>query len=215
MQSTIYENFLTLEEIAQIQEYFDSQPCSHLEEKNGLTCINKNLDYQIPGSFMYKIVRPKIQEIIGDHEVANSSFKENRIPYPLHIDSLYRPDFQKNIIDNNMRRNLAILIPLVEGEHFNTILFDLYDSTQIGIEMMMPKYYEQTFSDTPILNDLDLSRFEHIDERIKKYINKLPVDKIYNWKLGSCITWDRNQLHCSTDFSKYNLSKNCIVLFIA
>lgn len=210
MKSKIYENLWTLEELTYLQSHFDSQLYTNTQEVNGvLWCKNKNLDYHVPDTPVYEIIRPKIQAILGDHEMANGAYKESHFPYSTHVDGYYRPDFKENIIDDHLNRDIAVLIPLVEGPHYNTVTFDCYDGAYEG---MGEPFKSEWLSAS---NNLDLELFTHIRPEVRKDIPKLPLDKIYNWHLGSCFTWPRDQLHSSTDFAKHGLVKKFIVLFIA
>ena len=104
---------------------------------------------------------------------------------------------------------MAVLIPLVENEHFNTVTFKCYDSNYGGQgDPFKPEWLTSS-------NDLDLELFTHIRPEVRKDISKLPFDKMFNWKLGSCFMWPRDQLHSSTDFGKYGLLKKFMILFIA
>ena len=211
--STIYENIFSLKEIEILLKYFDNQPYSNIQEIDGvLWCKNKDLDYQIPNSLVHKIVRPKIQSLIGDHEINNGSYKESYFPYATHIDGpLLRGVLDDNIyqIETNLTHNISILIPLSENPVFKTVTFNIHDTKYNGMGSTLKE--EWLISS----NDLDLNEFDHIQEDVRKDIAKLPLDTIFHWKIGSVFTWSKDQLHTSTNFAKYNLNKKFMILFIA
>ena len=210
MASKIYKNLWTVDELTYLQKFFDQQSYTYIQEVDGiLWCKNKNLHYHIPGSPVYKIIRPKLQEIFGNHEMANGCYKESYFPYATHVDGYNRPDFKENIISDQLNHDVAVLIPFSENEHFNTITFNCYDSFYADMGGQLPTKWLTSS------NDLDLNLFTHINPNVRKDIAKLPVDVLYNWQLGSCLTWGRDQLHSSTDFAKYGLMKKYIILFIA
>jgi len=62
---------------------------------------------------------------------------------------------------------------------------------------------------------------EEINLIIKFYESKetkatlLPVDVEHSWRLGDILTWNRNQLHISANFTRVGVTKKFLVLFIA
>ena len=60
-------------------------------------------------------------------------------------------------------------------------------------------------------NLLNTKEFGH--ER--RNITLLPVDVEYSWRLGDILTWDRDQLHISADFTRFEVTKKFLILFIA
>jgi hypothetical protein len=209
MNSKIYQNIFSAAELTILQDHFDQKPFTHIQIENDVVwCKNKNLDYHIPNTPVYEIVKAKITEIIGEHNIASGSYKESYVPYRLHIDGSGRPDFKLNSISNlEPNKDVAVLIPLNENKNFRTITFRCYDST-------FPKNSPLKNEWLNSANNLDLDYFTHINENDRKHIPLLPLDQIYEWKLGSCFLWPRSQLHTSTDFAKYGLIKKFMILFI-
>jgi hypothetical protein len=205
IKSRVYENVFTPKEIKLLQQDQDLRPVNL--DTNGI--IDKNLDYHIKHSISHKIIRPKINEIIGDdHKFSSGCYKESRRPYQTHVDnSMFHNRWYKFTTDFN--HNLVLLIPLVEGPHFNTAFFNVWSNEDLGMGQLLP---EQYLTES---NNIDLSLFTHIEEPARAQILKLSVDNIWQWKLGSAIVWSRDQLHSSTDFAKYGLVKKFAVLFLA
>jgi hypothetical protein len=205
-------NVFTKKEIEDLLDFFEQQPIANIEKTNDVVrCYNKNLDYQIPGSFCNQIVRPKFDVIIGsDHSINTGSYKEGHLPYPLHFDtnqSHYSKKFTQ--LNPESQYNCAVLIPLVESPFFKTVSFDIrYKENQSIMEVV-------TSNQTDIVNGLDLNEFDHINQDIIPYVPKLPVLEIFNWKIGDVFFWDRDLLHCSTNFQKHNLIKKFLIFFIA
>jgi hypothetical protein len=105
----------------------------------------------------------------------------------------------------------------MEHEKCKTVTFDVFLT------------YEQHFYSTPsddtklkILepyfikerNQIQLQEFDHITDPLWSILTRLPVDQIHSWKLGNMISWDYDQLHCSTNFAKFDIIKKCIILVI-
>ena len=67
---------------------------------------------------------------------------------------------------------------------------------------------------------LDGTKIAWHAERIKawekgerNFCNHLTLDGVYNWKLGTAVIWERNQLHASSDFTKHHKYKDAITTF--
>lgn len=205
IKSRACDNVFTLEEIDLLRQDQDSRPVA--SESNKI--FNKNLDYHLEDSVPYKIIRPKLNDLIGyDHEFATGSYKEAHNPYQTHVDnSMYHRNYYS--FTNNSKYNVVALIPLVEGPHFNTAFFNLWSEHDLGMGRPLPDNYLTGHS------EINLDPFTHISEPARSQLLKIDVDNIRPWKLGSVIFWDRRQLHCSTDFAKHGLVKKFIVMCIA
>jgi hypothetical protein len=99
------------------------------------------------------------------------------------------------------KHNKALLVPLVEGPGYKTVTFKCYSSTN---NYNLSNWYGDK-------NSLEPKEFghEHGD------ITLLPVDVEYTWHLGDILTWNRDQLHISADFTQFGVTKKFLVLFIA
>lgn len=204
----IHKNIFTLSEIYILQEHFANAPVSSVEAKGN---VNKNLDYHITDSLCRSIVYPKIQTIIGDHQFGSGSYKECTVPYKLHYDNQNTHDYIGAAFNHKVDKNKVVLIPLVEGNDFSTVTFNVFSADS------KPNAIEVSDNDMRSFNDLDLDLFSHIPEPNRSKIRYLPVDVYYQWKLGDMLVWSRDQLHCSTNFLRSNkdLVKKFIVIFIS
>lgn len=206
MKKGTIRNLFTPEEIAILAEDCDSRP---LSVYNNVVNINKNLDYHFEGSISNKILKPKLDSVFGeDHYVAQGCYKVNSLPLGTHIDNagtLYQWEKQ----DLPPRHQVGMIIPLNESEHFATVTFDVYSDSWHGMSELLPAEHE-TGS-----NDFDLSRLDHIPEPARSQLKKFNVDQVFQWRLGDAFMWNKNQLHCSTNFAKYGLEKKFVLLFIA
>lgn len=205
MKGTI-QNLFTKEEIALLAQDCDSRP---LAVYNNVVNINKNLDYHFEGSVSSKILKPKLDQVFGqDHHVAQGCYKVNSLPLGTHIDNagtLYQWEKQ----DLPPKHQAGMIIPLNESEHFCTVTFDVFSDTWHGMSELLPAEYE-TGS-----NDFDMDRLDHIPEPARSQLKKFNIDHVFEWKIGDAVVWNKNQLHCSTNFAKYGLEKKFILLFIA
>jgi hypothetical protein len=199
MSSNVYSNVFTKEEIDSIIKFYESKEIKARDQWSN----NKYLEYQIPEDFSYKLLNPKLTEILGEHEFATGTYKECIQPYGLHIDA-YQAHQETNTItsfSSAKKHNKALLIPLVEGPGYKTVTFKCYSSTN---NYNLSDWYGDK-------NSLETKEFghEHRD------ITLLPVDVEYVWRLGDILTWDRDQLHISADFTQFGVTKKFLVLFIA
>jgi hypothetical protein len=204
----IINNAFTDTEIKKIQKCCDYLPVDKIEKNN---TINKNLSYNVDLSPLRSIIKPKINKYIGeDHIVATSSYKECFQPYPLHFDT-YSNHKELEIYDFSsgiQKYNVAVLIPLVEGIQFKTAVFNInYNKQNINNDYLNEEWLVSN-------NDLNVCDYDHLSNNILCNLNKLPLIEELPWNLGSIITWDRNKLHCSSNFEKFNVVKKMIVLFI-
>jgi len=76
---------------------------------------------------------------------------------------------------------------------------------------MFKSVYENIFTPDEIQELLE----EFGKKPARSQLKRLPIDAVAEWKIGNVITWHKDQLHCSTNFAKYNLRKKMIVIFIA
>lgn len=198
MSSTIYSNIFTKQEIDSIIEFFESRPIAAQDEYSK----NKNLEYQITEDFSYQLLNPKITEILGEHEFATGAYKECVKPYAIHVDA-YKAHQETGTITTfatAQRHNKALLIPLVEGPGYKTVTFKCYsDTNQLKQEWLQEK------------NTLNFAEYPHCNNNI----TRLPVDVEYTWQLGDILTWNRDQLHASADFTQVNVTKKFLILFVA
>lgn len=197
----VYENVLSLSEIQSIIDFYNSRPVAAQDYWSR----NKNLEYHIPDDFSYQILHAKIQNILGDHEFATGAYKECVNPYDAHVDT-YEAHQDTNTImtfATNEKHKKVLLIPLVEGNGYKTVVFSCWANTN-----NLPRWPTQWLGDK---NNLDPQEFPHEN----RDLTHLPVDVEYTWKLGDVLSWDRDQLHISADFRRHGVTKKFLILFIA
>ena len=200
MSSTIYTNFLTAQDVASILDYYSSKPNANTEKN----IVNKNLEYHIPNNFIYKLLYPKLSNILGpNHDFDGGAYKECHVAYPLHVDTstAHYEVGSMSLSLQEKKHDLSILIPLDEGTYFKTVTFNIF-SEDNHTDLIEYAQYE---------NDLIAEDFTHDNFDL---IRKLPVDIEFQWKLGDMLVWPRTQWHASTNFASYGLVKKFLILFI-
>ena len=196
-ENNIYTNVLTIDDINALLEFYKDKP----DAKSESYVINKNFEYHIPEDFSYRLLHNKIENIIGPHEFVTGAYKECLKPYPLHSDSVETHNALGTITTfaTGKKLNLALLIPLVDGDNFCTVTFDCFSKQDLISKRQA----------TP--NQLRKQDFDYSGWNI---INHLPVSNVYKWRLGDVFVWDRNQYHISADFAQYGLVKKFLIMFV-
>ncbi len=190
MSSRIFQNVLQPEDISAILEFYQHKPDAKTES-------------YIPEDFSYQLLHGKIEKILGPHEFDTGAYKECIKPYPLHSDSMPESGIESVMSFGTKKNlNLAILIPLVEGDEFCTVVFDCYSTQDL-------KNKQQ-----PTPNQLKQQDFGHCANQWPM-LNRLPIVDVYHWRVGDMFIWDRQQYHVSADFARYGLVKKFLIMFVA
>ena len=115
------------------------------------------------------------------------------------------------VFESSTHKNIGALIPLCENEHFKTIFFE----HMINDDVFNLNYLEQlTCSSNSELPGEFMELMDHHPPEEYDRIKKLKLTQVIDWKVGRVFSWPRNQLHCSSNFEKYNLTKQAIVLWL-
>lgn len=200
MTNKIFKNVLNDKEISALIAFYNKKP----DVKTEPYVINKYFEYHIPEDLSYQLLHPKLEKILGPHEFDTGSYKECIKPYPLHSDS---PETHADLgtvtsFGTAKKLNLAVLIPLVEGDEFCTVVFDCFQKQDLVDKQQ------------PVPNQLNREDFGHCYNQWRT-INHLPVSNTYHWRLGDVFTWDRQQYHVSTNFARHGLVKKFVIMFVA
>jgi hypothetical protein len=205
-----YDDILTAEEIALLNNYFVSKEYSVENFKDTihghrLRYRNKHTDYDLENSIVHDILYPKIYSLIGDHALNSGAFLESHYPFGLHVDTNKQFLNKLMYVHSAINVSKAIIIPLVSSKKFTTVFFDCYnDSIDFPPDTATP--VGDLFVD-----GVDLS---HLPQNQRSFIADKHISGIFEWKTGSVAIWPRNQLHCSSNFYNTGLVKTAITLFI-
>jgi len=209
---TVYENVFTHTEIVQLTNFYNKLPISNVRHHpDGRLFRNiKNSEYNLEDQDAFKILNPKLTKILGPHHFTGGHWLDAHSPYLLHVDNI--AIFEKSnipVYHSPLHKNVGVLIPLVEHQHFHTIFFDHY------FEMFDSSYKQEIAkSSNSSLDDSVMDLLDHHDPNDLPDIKKFKLDQVVNWKIGNVLMWPRNQLHCSSNFEKYGLTKQAIVLWL-
>lgn len=205
MNAVVHKKIIPIEIINNIIKFYESEP--EVYSESGI--VNKNLEYHVPENFIFQTLNPYLNQLLGnEHEFSTGAYKSSNKPYIIHVDSRVQFDkYSSMSFDNGkVKQNKAILIPLVEGPEFRTIVFD-------GQSDLNPVASELEARRTEIKNHLISEDFAH--EKMFDIINYLPILIDYQWELGDVMIWERNQWHISSNFARFNKTKTFLVLFVA
>ena len=220
-QTKVYKNVFDSKLLDTVKKYVDNKEEIHKQTVDGIVWSeNKHSDLQDSESFTGKVLLPKIKKILGyDFDIHICCYKTSKFPYGLHNDSHYE-NFGKAVgedieIDSVIKANdntklQTILIPLVSGPEYRTLIFDVFDNDL--------KHMPNTLPDSWLTstNQLDIQDLMHINEPARSQILQMPLEVDYQWEVGDIITWPREKIHCSNDFRRYGKAyKDIIVIFTA
>jgi hypothetical protein len=180
-----------------------------ISDGNKFTGIDAN--HQLYNWFNRKIFT-KVQNIFGDHvRLLFGSYLNEIAPWTVHSDY-----YSKAIGEPYM----AFLIPLSVNNNIeladqtNTIVFneiDTYvdvspkDKTGAGSNWMQNESIKE--------NNAMPYYEKHLSHLTDDQLQRVTVQNVLNWKLGSVIYWDEKLLHSSDNFLANNLkSKQAIVM---
>jgi hypothetical protein len=106
---------------------------------------------------------------------------------------------------------------MMEREELQTAIFDVFfplghNFNTLGdpdraVEELQPFLLDHD-------SGIEKQKFDHVQEPFQSLLSRLPVDRIQTWRMGSVLTWHFDQLHCSTNFQKYDITKKFMVIMI-
>ena len=213
----VIENFISLQEVTTIKDFYNSQQFQY------------NFDtYQASplASWILKdILHNKIQNIFGDYTITpwTDVYQRFLLPVTIHNDSKQKiaqnlfeisqqPEFSylmEKFTTDYQTEGKVLLVPLNQGPSLNTVIWQEKCQGKINQQVL-----SQTFEHLTVDRELGkLYNLSHTyDIADKHWCDYLTLDHVYSWKLGSAVIWDRNQLHCATDFTAHCSHKDAICI---
>jgi len=154
----------------------------------------------------------KLRQTYGDFEVRSAHYFDVTKPHIIHNDDDFDyPQCYK-----------AFVIPLlVEGATCDKAKFFVFDQSYYGGPAKFvngedvtgkPVHYNTFLTDyTDVqdqascgLNDFELQHLTHLKP---KWLKGLSVNKYFDWRIGSIISFDSLDLHCSSDFNAVGITR--------
>ena len=199
----IFHNIIPKKNIKILKAYYEKKPYSIIrwsdEEKGILERKEKHNDYNVSNGIVNKVLYPVLKQIIGEHRQCNGFWAEVHSATNPHVDSEVGP-MARNYSTGDGGKNLSILIPLTEGERHQTVFFDYFTED----------FHEH--SPVPAENlSIEHEMFGHLKQHMLEKVKHIPIDKIFNYKVGDIAVWDRRQLHCAASLLKEKPKSHIIV----
>lgn len=215
MTVSIFSEFLTISETNLLLSYFDDQPyvAENTTQHNSDTVIknrHKNTDYNVPGSFVWQIIYPKLEKILGPHVMESGSYLESHYPFSIHSDTPTTFKERNFYSHTKTSINMSVLISLNEDPSFKTVMFNYFSNT-LDCDLIPTTSAEFNATTNYKHADLDLS---HFSQQESEFVKNLEITDVYRWQTGSTILWPRDQLHSSSNFYSSGKQKKAIVLFL-
>lgn len=215
-------NFLTIDEVNSIVEYYDQ--LDHSEQYSSNLNRRKLMHYDDPNfAFMKDLLEPKFKKLFPNGKVSACTFTDWHTPVEIHTDG-WQPQE-----DQTRRMGYVVLIPLrllPLGAETSTIIFNQSMPCGPGVTMANHKdnedwnIHEFVSSDDErienkeqnVINDLLYDKyFTHVN---KDFTKNLKINNIHNWTIGSAIIWNRKNFHTSSSFNTDLVSKLHAIFFI-
>jgi hypothetical protein len=215
MAAMALENFISLEEIRAIKDYYADKPF----EKSGLLPGTDRLQWEnspLAEWIKTDILHDKLVKLLGpDYKMSPGCgvFQRCSYPFAMHVDSKKRID--KSRLDSECEtEGKSLLIPLDEGPHFNTVFWKekFYDEEEMYADFARFSALPAVEVKNNHLGDRYNLAYCFDDPRRKIY-NHYELDYVYHWKLGTAGFWDRNQIHAATDFTEHHQYKDAVTIF--
>ena len=154
----------------------------------------------------------KLRQTYGDFEVRSAHYFDVEKPHIIHNDDDFDyPQCYK-----------AFVIPLlVEGATCDKAKFFVFDQSYYGGPAKFvngedvtgkPVHYNTFLTDYNNVEDkaicgLDDFELQYLTHLKPKWIEGLSVNKYFDWRIGSIISFDSLNLHCSSDFNKVGITR--------
>lgn len=216
----IIENFISLKEIKKIKDFYQHRQFDFIKNVYHASLLQ---------SWVYdEILHDKIANLFGDYKITPNTDVYQRFTFAagIHNDSKLRiaQDFDEikkqpkfayltdNFATDYQHEGKVLLIPLDQGTSLHTVVWK--EKCQGNVDSVYLKRLFQSFSQTTsnsgISKRYDLSHtYQDTDKRLCDY---LTLDAVFDWKLGSAGIWDRDQLHCATNFDNKHSHKDAICI---
>lgn len=206
------QQFITQDQVEILNAYSNHKPPSEVKtiDYNGqkiVRTVHRDCDYHVSDSVVHELLYEKLHKVLGPHTFDHGSFVESHFPYPLHVDT-HETFIAKNIYTHtDQKLNASVLICLNDHPLFSTVFFD-YFTEIFDIEQSLERCHKQI--DSLSHDSVDLT---HLSDRAMTLLSHINITNVAHWRVGDCLIWPRDQLHCSSNFLASGLQKKALVMF--
>jgi hypothetical protein len=202
MKKIIYKNnYIPLELVSEIREYFDNINDSLLASRGPKTstklklgwygCWDRNLHYEKLDNPIHRVVS-KLKEDFGDFEITESSIRYLSAPFMPHSD-IRSVDWLNEYRNKGWKEGIVYLIPLwwKDGYTPGTAFFN-----------------NPANIDEPLYSDM-LDILPEYSEEFKEDSRNFSIREIVKWKSpGDLIAWENFQWHSSCHYGDIEYNKD-------
>jgi len=219
----IIDDLVSQDQLAQLQQWIKTI----IWPEHGKTSKYAGAGYDDPpyGPQLKEMLNSKLQEIIGPHVLDFYAWQEAILPWKIHADLRWYADKIPYKV---------ILIPIDVIGNDESSWQDTYSLTFKQRDYLRNNPDTNTGSkgntdqaawdrsiDQPnvegCIDGYAISpeiHQEYLSHVPYEYLEGLEIDKIFQWKPGSAVIWDQDQLHCADNFLARNIkTKLSIILF--
>ncbi len=190
----------------------------------GKTSKYSGASYNDPqGKVIEEIFAPKLQKIIGDHELDFFAWQEAIKPWKAHADLRWYKDkipfkvvlFPLDVISDQDTWKDTYTIAFKQRNYLEGNKNKGQKETGNNDQSKWSRPCEKPGTHN-LVDGYKITKQEH-----EKYFSHMPyefmegleIDNIYKWTPGSCVTWDQNALHCADNFIKNNIKTKLSLIF--
>ena len=168
------------------------------------------------GQKIKQIFHESLKKIIGEYELDSYAWQEAINPRNIHTDMHWYKD---KLPYKTILFPLDVISDSDSWKDTYTVAFkqrDYLEDNSNAEQSDWTRPYENPGVHN-LIDGYSISKDEH-----KKYFSHIPydflegleIDNIFKWTPGSCVTWDRNQLHCADNFLANGITtKHCLIFF--
>jgi len=168
------------------------------------------------GQKIKQIFHEPLKKIIGEYELDSYAWQEAINPRKIHTDMHWYKD---KLPYKTILFPLDVISDSDSWKDTYTVAFkqrDYLEDNSNAEQSDWTRPYENPGVHN-LIDGYSISKDEH-----EKYFSHIPydflggleIDNIFKWTPGSCVIWDRNQLHCADNFLANDITtKHCLIFF--
>lgn len=211
MKTTVIENFMSDEELLEIEKTFRYHYDTKVWIEGTENEMQAHSHYWYPGpSYSKKLcsfIDNKIQLLFPNNTCDNWHILNAFKPYGIHTDSLDdEHDAGTHSLPTGYKFGWTFLIPLADFDTHTIIFNESSDKMKVSTRWIEK---ENRMPQCIISDDIHEKYLTH---QCKSIVDYFSIETIFPWKKGTLLAMPRSSFHCSDNFIKKNiLEKRAIV----
>ena len=197
-------DFLTQGQIQDLLDYY--KRCEFIDVKpTGPKCA-----YLSGNEIVLKSIVNKLKEHFGNFKIRNAQIFDTSVPHALHNDD------GKDFPITYKAFNFPLYVETGVDTDAKLCMFDQYyyggpakffkgeNITQNTYNAILTEYSKiQNKSNKLIEKETKQKYLSHLED---KWLDGMSIQKIFDWKIGSCIAFDALQIHCASNFKNAGIN---------